>query len=107
MAPKYTQPASPVTANWPSGPSYKEVKADDHKPVADISWRGFYVNWQLQKLIALALENNRDLRVAILNIDRSRALYQIQRSDLFPKVDATAGASFQRIPELSQPPARP
>ena len=46
--------------------------------------------------IALALENNRDLRVAILNIEQSRAQYQIQRAVLFPRVDATAGANFQR-----------
>ncbi len=52
----------------------------------------------MQKLIALALENNRDLRVAALNIERFRAQYQIQRSDLFPKVDATAGGNFQRVP---------
>ena len=47
----------------------------------------------------LALENNRDLRVAALNIERSRAQYQIQRSDLFPKVDANASGTFQRISE--------
>jgi len=47
----------------------------------------------------LALENNRDLRVAVLNIERSRAQYQIQRSDLFPKVDANAAATYQRIAE--------
>jgi multidrug efflux system outer membrane protein len=47
----------------------------------------------------MALENNRDLRVAALNIERSRALYQIRRADLLPKVDASASASFQRIAE--------
>jgi len=99
MAPKYSQPAAPVAAGWPSGPSYKDVQGDNRKPVADIPWREFYVNEQLRTLIELALKNNRDLQVAILNIERSRALYQIQRSDLFPKVDATAGATFQRIPE--------
>jgi multidrug efflux system outer membrane protein len=45
------------------------------------------------------LENNRDLRVAVLNIERSRAQYQIQRSDLVPKVDANAEATYQRIAE--------
>jgi multidrug efflux system outer membrane protein len=57
------------------------------------------VDEQLRRLIALALENNRDLRVATLNIERYRAQYQIRSSDLLPKIDATAGASFQRIPE--------
>ena len=100
MAPKYTQPAAPVPAAWPSGPAYQGGdRRGVAKPVADIPWQEFFVDPQLRKLIALALENNRDLRVAVLNIERSRAQYQIQRSDLFPKVDATAGANFQRIPE--------
>jgi multidrug efflux system outer membrane protein len=100
MAPKYTQPAAPVPAAWPSGPAYKETaNTPADKALADIPWQEFFVDPQLRKLIALSLDNNRDLRVAILNIERSRAQYQIQRSDLFPKVDATAGASFQRLPE--------
>jgi len=50
-------------------------------------------------VVSLALENNRDLRVASLNIERFQALYQIRRADLLPKIDASAGANFQRIPE--------
>jgi multidrug efflux system outer membrane protein len=73
------------------------VPAD--KPLADIPWQEFFVDEKLRKLIALALENNRDLRVAVLNIERSRAQYRIRRSDLFPKIDATAAGSVQRIPE--------
>ncbi len=46
----------------------------------------------------LALKNNRDLRVAALNIERLQALYQIRRSDLIPKFEASASANFQRIP---------
>lgn len=99
MAPKYSQPAVPVPASWPKGQSYKETQVGvGEKAVADIPWQGFFVDPQLQKLIALALENNRDLRVAMLNLERSRAQYQIKRSDLFPKINATAGANYQRIP---------
>jgi len=100
MTPKYVQPAAPVTAVWPSGPAYKaEVAKQSQKQLADIPWRDYFIDEQLRKLIALSLENNRDLRVAALNIERSRAQYQIQRSDLFPKVDATAAGAFQRISE--------
>ncbi|HEY6871538.1 MAG TPA: AdeC/AdeK/OprM family multidrug efflux complex outer membrane factor [Geobacteraceae bacterium] len=98
MAPKYSRPAAPVPQAWPSGPAYKETKGAAAKQAADIPWQEFFVDPQLRKLIALALENNRDLRVAVLNIERSRALYQIQRSDLFPKVNANAAATFQRLP---------
>ncbi|KAF0221068.1 MAG: efflux pump RND family outer membrane [Geobacteraceae bacterium] len=99
MAPQYAQPAAPVPPAWPSGPAYKEPAGAASKPVADIPWQEFFVDQKLQKLIDLALANNRDLKVAALNIERSRALYQIQRSDLFPKVDATADGNFQRLPE--------
>ncbi|HEX9079898.1 MAG TPA: AdeC/AdeK/OprM family multidrug efflux complex outer membrane factor [Desulfuromonadaceae bacterium] len=100
MAPKYARPAPPVPATWPTGPSYKNVVAakPGERAVADIPWREFFVDPHLRQLIALALTNNRDLRVAALNIERFRAQYQIQRSDLFPKVDATAAGNFQRMP---------
>ncbi|MDD2274054.1 MAG: AdeC/AdeK/OprM family multidrug efflux complex outer membrane factor [Desulfuromonadaceae bacterium] len=99
MAPKYSQPAAPVPADWPGGAAYKEGSKPADKPLAEITWQEFFVDPQLRKLITLALENNRDLRVAALNIERSRALYQIRRSDLLPKVDASADANFQRLPE--------
>jgi outer membrane protein, multidrug efflux system len=99
MAPAYKQPPTPVPAVWPNGPAYKAPSAArEEKAAADIPWQQFFVDGQLRKLIALALENNRDLRVAVLNIERSRAQYQIRSSDLVPKVDATASGTFERIP---------
>ena len=44
----------------------------------------------MRKVIALALANNRDLRVAALNIERAQALYRIQRAALFPHINAGA-----------------
>ncbi|GFE56287.1 adeC/adeK/oprM family multidrug efflux complex outer membrane factor [Geobacter sp. AOG1] len=100
MAPSYTRPDAPVPTSWPSGPAYKaEAAKSTEKPAADIPWQEFFVDGQLRKLIALALENNRDLRVAALNIERSRAQYQIQRADLVPHVDANAAGTFQRLSE--------
>jgi len=100
MAPEYTRPAAPVPAAWPAGPAYQpEAAKAAQKPVADIPWQEFFVDPQLRQLIAMALENNRDLRVAVLNIERSRAQYQIQRAELLPKIDANAKADFQRIAE--------
>jgi outer membrane protein, multidrug efflux system len=100
MAPKYSRPEAPVPAGWPTGPAYRDSAG---KPVdtalADIPWQDFFIDGNLRKLIALALDNNRDLRVAALNIERSRAQYQIRRSDLVPKVDANASATYQRLAE--------
>lgn len=100
MAPHYNRPAAPVPAAWPSGPSYQQQAGQQAgKAVADIPWQEFFADQKLHKLIALALDNNRDLRVAVLNIERAQAQYQIQRADLFPQLDATADGNFQRLPE--------
>jgi len=98
LAPDYTRPEAPVPAAWPTGPAYQEGVAKTGPDMADIPWQEFFVDPQLQKLIALALENNRDLRVAALNIERSRAQYQIRRADLFPQVDALGGGVGRRVP---------
>lgn len=99
LAPGYTRPAAPVPAEWPSGPAYGQgAVSPAGRAVADIKWQEFFIGGQLQKLIALALENNRDLRIAALDIERSRALYRIRRADLFPTVAATGSAENQRIP---------
>ncbi len=100
MAPNYKRPEAPVSATWPTGPAYKNgTSLTGETAASDLKWSQFFVNPQLQKLIGLALANNRDLRVAALNVERSRAQYQIQRSDLFPKVDASASATYQRLAE--------
>jgi outer membrane protein, multidrug efflux system len=96
MAPTYTRPDSPVPTVWPDGPAYQEqVGLPSNQDVADIPWQEFFVDHQLQGLIKLALENNRNLRIAALNIERSQAQYRIQRADLFPKIDATASTNNQ------------
>jgi multidrug efflux system outer membrane protein len=100
MAPGYARPEPPVPAGWPSGPAYHEQSDNRPDPeVADLPWQTFFVDEQLQKLITLALANNRDLRIAALNIERSRAQYRIQRAELLPRIDATGAGSKQRIPE--------
>lgn len=96
MAPNYSRPAAPIPDSWPTGPSYQKETADLLPgPLANTSWQDFYQDSRLHQLIALALENNRNLRVAALNIERSQAQYQIQRAALLPKVDAAAGYNNQ------------
>ncbi|MDD3295184.1 MAG: efflux transporter outer membrane subunit, partial [Geobacteraceae bacterium] len=100
MAPKYNRPQAPVPSAWPQGEAYKEASGDSSaRPAADISWQDFFVDEKLRKLVALALENNRDLRVAVLNIEKSRAQYRIKRADLLPKFDAEGSATYQRLAE--------
>ena len=98
MTPDYNRPASPVPGQWPTGPAYKEIAANEKVTAADIGWREFYVDGNMQKVIGLALTNNRDLRVATLNIEKARAQYGIQRAELFPAINATGNWTEQRIP---------
>jgi multidrug efflux system outer membrane protein len=108
MAPRYSQPEAPISTAWPTGPAYKDVTEESaDKTVTNIPWQAFFVSPQLQKLIGLALANNRNLRVAALNIEKSRAQFRIQRADLFPKVDASASASYQRLAEDFSGPGLP
>jgi outer membrane protein, multidrug efflux system len=101
MAPEYSRPEAPVPGEWPSGPAYKAGAGESiGEAAAEISWLAFFENGNLQKLISLALENNRDLRIAALNIEKSQAQYQIRRADLFPAVNASGIGAEQRIPGI-------
>ncbi len=108
LMPQYVKPGLPVADNWPSGPAYKGTAGHSGPAVAEIRWQEFFTDPRLRQLISLALDNNRDLKMAAINIEKSRALYQIQRSDLLPKVEASAASNLQRVPadfESSHQPA--
>ncbi|MEN6622288.1 MAG: efflux transporter outer membrane subunit [Smithella sp.] len=96
LAPKYERPAAPVPNQWPTGAAYSPITAKE--AAARIPWRDFITDQRLQKVIDTALNNNRDLRVAALNVDRARALYGIKRSELLPTVDAVGSMSKGRTP---------
>lgn len=93
LAPDYLTPAAPVAAQWPGG-----ALATAATSPAEVGWESFFTDPKLRQLIALALANNRDLRVAGLNIEKARAQYQIQRADLFPSINASASGTNQRVP---------
>ncbi|WP_028695245.1 AdeC/AdeK/OprM family multidrug efflux complex outer membrane factor [Pseudomonas cremoricolorata] len=102
LIPDYQTPEAPVAAQWPQGPAYSPAESAD-VAAAEQGWRQFFTDRALQQLIQTGLENNRDLRVAALNIDAYRAQYRIQRADLFPAVSASGSGSRQRVPaDLSQ-----
>lgn len=104
LAPTYERPATPAPASWPTGPSYKAEQASaDAQPVADIAWRDFFADARLRQVIELALANNRDLRVSILNIEKARATYGIERAALIPSLSASGGQSATRVPKNQSP----
>ncbi len=99
MAPKYTRPESPVPADWPEGAAYTGTKTATNLPaVSELKWREFFADERLQKLIETALNNNRDLRLAALNVERARGLYGIQRAELLPPVYAAGSGGKERVP---------
>ena len=93
LIPDYQRPAAPVPTAFPEAvPAAATIAADA------IAWRDYFADARLREVIALALANNRDLRVAALNIEKARAQYRIQRADLFPAVGASGSANAQRLP---------
>jgi multidrug efflux system outer membrane protein len=97
MIPKYHQPAAPVSSNWPENADTNNF-SNSTNAVAEIGWREFFRDQRLQQLIELSLTNNRDLRIAMLNVEQSRAQYRIERAALFPEIDATGSELRERLP---------
>lgn len=91
MAPDYQRPAAPVPASFPGTDGAAGVQGS----VANIGWQQFFSDARLRQLIEIALQNNRDLRVAALNIEQARAQYQIRRADQLPTVNAAVAGSRQ------------
>lgn len=102
FTPKYERPVAPVPAQWPNGPAYTAPPAAAPE-APDLKWHEFFADEKLRTLIEIALTNNRDLRLAALNVERFRALYGIQRAELLPIVDAAAAGSGQRYPASTSP----
>jgi len=96
MAPKYERPDAPVPKQWPAGPSYQEEKQAPR--ASQMPWRDFITDPRLREVIAAALANNRDLRVAGLNVEKAKAMFGISRATLLPTVNATGSWYQNRVP---------
>ena len=97
LIPDYQRPAAPVDPQYPQSAAYAPAQADGN--AAEQGWR----DPALQQLIPRALSNNRDLRVAALNVEAHRTQYQIQRADLYPAVSASGSGTRQRTPAKRSP----
>lgn len=90
LQPEYHRPAMPV-----------ETRYDQQTPagnVADLPWQNFFTDAKMRQLIALSLQNNRDLRVAALNVEQARATVQVNRAALLPSISATASQTSAHEP---------
>ncbi len=98
MIPDYVRPEPPVPDTWPETEGSASVSNPEH-PIPDSFWMDYYSDPQLQSVIELALANNRDLRLTALNIEKARALYRIQRSELTPSFGMQVTGEKYRLPE--------
>jgi multidrug efflux system outer membrane protein len=90
MAPRLERPAAPVAPVFPyAAPGAAGPQA------SEIEWQRFFADPRLKRLIEIALQNNRDLRVAVLNIEQARAQYQVRRADELPTIGAGVSATLQ------------
>ena len=90
MAPTYERPEAPVENLYPTGGTETPSAANR------IGWEEFFRDQRLKALIAAAIENNRDLRVAALRIEEARAMFDIQWADRLPTVDIEGSSTRTR-----------
>ncbi|MGD9733156.1 MAG: efflux transporter outer membrane subunit [Desulfamplus sp.] len=111
LIPEYIKPKAPIPDKFPQGDAYKDdqdnraletdIEASD---VKNLSWQEFFNDKNLEAIIKIALENNRDLRLATLNAEKVHALYGIQRAELFPSFNAAAeGAKQKNASDFTEP----
>ncbi|MEC4589847.1 efflux transporter outer membrane subunit [Nitrospirillum amazonense] len=100
LDPDYQRPAAPVPAAWPQGAAYappaSAPPASAATPAAETGWQDFFVDADLRAVVGQALDNNRDLRVAVQNVLAARAKYRVQEAAQLPTVNASASGSYSR-----------
>ncbi|SUD41343.1 RND efflux system, outer membrane lipoprotein, NodT [Ectopseudomonas mendocina] len=92
MTPDLQRPALPVPASFPEAAALQGAAV----PACEMGWRTMFADPQLQRLIELALAYNRDLRLAALNVDAARAMFNIQQSTRLPSVSLDASRTRER-----------
>ncbi len=91
LAPHYERPEAPVAADW-------QVADANGSRAQALDWQTFIVDADLRRAVDTALNNNRSLRQALLDIEAARAQYRIQRADRLPSLNANASGNRQRLP---------
>jgi multidrug efflux system outer membrane protein len=97
MAPRYHRPAASIPPVWPRGAAYPPA-VPAAQDAADLGWREMFVDPKLQSVIELALADNRDLRIAVINVQAARAQHQVQWAALFPTLTGTASLTREHFP---------
>ncbi len=96
FAPDFLRPAAPIPTEWPAS----AAPVGQGKSLAETGWQDFFADARLKQVVDLALHNNRDLRVAVLTIEKARAQYQIGDAARYPAINASAADNVQRLPDV-------
>lgn len=97
LAPHYERPAAPIPTLYPDAPA--GAAGQSAAAAADLGWREFFRDPRLLALIEIALQNNRDMRIAVERVQEARAQYGIQQSERLPTIGLGGNAQIQRNPE--------
>ena len=81
LVPEYFRPAAPVPETYPGQPANETVTE-----APSLTWQSYFADADLQKLIQVGLEHNRDLKTAVLRMDEAKATYGIQKADRLPTI---------------------
>lgn len=96
FTPAYTRPAAPVPEKWSASADAKAKP--DAALASQLHWQDYFTHPGMQSVIKLALANNRDVRIAALNVQKAQAAYGIQRAGLYPTVGVAASGERYRLP---------
>ncbi|MGD9649161.1 MAG: efflux transporter outer membrane subunit [Dongiaceae bacterium] len=99
LMPDFSRPAFDAAGNWNDVPGYQLPVGD--KLAAQMGWKEFFSSPELSQVIGAALQNNKDLKVAALNIEEARAMYRIERADIVPSVNASGNATIAESSDKS------
>ena len=99
MIPDYLKPDFSAAQQWNEVEGYEKPVGE--KLAQEMDWKEFFQSQELWLVVGTALQNNKDYKTALLNIEEARSIYRIERSDLFPSLNANGSANYQRTPDAA------
>lgn len=87
LAPRDVRPELSTPATYPE---VEAGAADAGMRATELGWNDFFKDPRLELLIDTALKHNRDLAIAVAQIEEARGLYRIQRADRLPTIGVSA-----------------
>lgn len=86
LVPEYFRPAAPVPETYPGQPANESVTNVHVTEAPPLTWQTYFPDADLQKLIQVGLQHNRDLKTVVLRMDEAKATYGVQKADQLPTV---------------------